>query len=93
MSTPNMQFEPETLKLINEALQRLKEKVKHNACPRCDVFDWGVDPVAINMIPLAGVPAGIPNAYFPSRSLVLQIVCKNCGNTIFHNLRILGLAQ
>jgi predicted nucleic-acid-binding Zn-ribbon protein len=90
-SMPNI-LEPETLKLVNRALEVLKEKVKHDKCPRCDVFDWSVDAIAIDTIPIQGVPAHMPLSYFPGRILILQIVCKNCGYTMFHNLNALGLA-
>ncbi len=85
-------LEPAAIKLVNQALEVLKDKVKHNNCPRCDVFDWSVDPIAIDVIPIEGVPAHMPLSYFPGRILLLQIVCKNCGYTIFHNLNALGLA-
>ena len=83
---------PAALKLVNQSLEILKDKVKHDACPRCDVFDWSVDPIAIDVIPIEGVPAHMPPSYFPGRILLLQVVCKNCGYTIFHNLHALGLA-
>jgi predicted nucleic-acid-binding Zn-ribbon protein len=89
MSNP---LEPEALKLVNRALEVLTDKVKHDKCPRCDVFDWSVDPIAINVIPIQGIPAHMPHAYFPGRILLIQIVCKNCGYTMFHNLNVLGLA-
>ncbi len=88
---PN-QLEPEALKLVNQALSVLQEKVKHDKCPRCDVFDWSVDPIAIDVIPILGVPAHMPSSYWPGRILLLQVVCKNCGYTLFHNLNALGLA-
>ena len=50
-------LEPATLRLVNRALEVLKEKVKHDDCPRCDVFDWSVDAIAIDTIPIEGVPA------------------------------------
>jgi predicted nucleic-acid-binding Zn-ribbon protein len=82
----------ETLRLVNQALEVLKGKVKNDNCPRCEVFDWSVDAIAIDTIPIAGVPAHLPNSYFPGKILVLQIVCKNCGYTMFHNLNALNLA-
>ena len=85
-------LDPAAIRLVNRALEVLKDKVKHDNCPRCEVFDWSVDPIAIDVIPLEGVPAHTPHSYFPGRILLLQIVCKNCGYTMFHNLRALGLA-
>ena len=85
-------LEPAAIKLVNQALEVLKGKVKNDKCPRCEVFDWSVDPIAIDVIPIEGVPAHMPLSYFPGRILLLQIVCKNCGYTMFHNLYALGLA-
>lgn len=85
-------LDPATLKLVTRALEVLKDKVKHDECPRCGVFDWSVDAIAIDTIPVEGLPAHTPLSYFPGRILLLQIVCKNCGYTMFHNLNTLGLA-
>ena len=85
-------LEPAAIKLVTRALDVLKEKVKNDKCPRCDVFDWSVDPIAIDVIPIEGLPAQLPLSYFPGRILLLQIVCTNCGYTMFHNLNVLGLA-
>jgi predicted nucleic-acid-binding Zn-ribbon protein len=85
-------LEPAAIKLVNQALEVLKGKVKNDKCPRCEVFDWSVDPIAIDVTPIEGVPAHMPLSYFPGRILLLQIVCKNCGYTLFHNLYALGLA-
>jgi predicted nucleic-acid-binding Zn-ribbon protein len=84
---------PEAIKLVNRALEVLKERnVVHDHCPRCEVFDWTVDPIAIGgVIPIQGVPAQMPGAYFPQQIVAIQIVCKNCGYTMFHNLSALGL--
>lgn len=85
--------DPEVLRLIEQALDALKRKnIKNDYCPRCDTFDWNVDAVAINIAPLRGIPAVVPAAYFPAAIPALQIVCKNCGYTMLHNLATLGLA-
>lgn len=85
-------LDPAAIKLINRALEVLKErKVTNDYCPRCGVSDWSVDPVAIGAIPLEGVPAHTPLAYYPEQIMALQVVCKNCGYTMFHNLKALGL--
>jgi hypothetical protein len=94
MSTTTIPLDPDAVKLVEAALEKLKErKVTHDYCPRCDTFDWNVDPVAISVIPLRGVPAALPSAYFPTHTMALQIVCKNCGYTMLHNLNVLGLVQ
>jgi ribosomal protein L37E len=87
-------LDPEAVKLVDAAIEELKRRnATHDHCPRCDTLDWNVDPVAISVIPLRGMPAALPNSYFPAHIMAIQIVCKNCGYTMFHNLNILGLAQ
>ncbi len=94
MSQPSNPLDPEAVQLVNEALEELKKrKVTHDYCPRCETFDWNVDPVAISVIPLRGIPAALPSAYFPGYVMAIQIVCKNCGYTMLHNLNVLGLTQ
>jgi hypothetical protein len=91
---PYNPLDPEAVKLVDAALAELKKRnVMHDYCPRCETFDWNVDPVAISVIPLRGVPVIFPSAYFPGYIMAIQIVCKNCGYTMFHNLNVLGLTQ
>jgi hypothetical protein len=85
------QLDPLAIKLVEKALAILKERnVTHDHCPRCEVFDWGVEPVAINVIPLERSSA-LPAAFYPGHVSMLQVTCKNCGYTMFHNLKTLGL--
>jgi len=87
-------LDPQAVRLINEALKVLKERgVKNDTCPRCETSDWSVDSIAIGVIRLQGVPAQLPMSYFPGQIALLQIVCKNCGYTMFHNLNAIGLAS
>jgi ribosomal protein S27AE len=91
MSTP---LDPEAVKLVEKALAELKKRnVTHDYCPRCETFDWNVEPIAIDVIPLRGVPATLPGSYWPGQINAIQFVCKNCGYTMFHNLNILDLAK
>lgn len=93
MSSPSNPLEPSAVKLVEIALAELKRRnVTHDLCPRCDTFDWNVEPLAINAIPLRGLPAEPYPSYFPVQISTIQIVCKNCGYTMFHNLKALGLA-
>jgi predicted nucleic-acid-binding Zn-ribbon protein len=86
-------LDPEAVRLVNRALEELRTRgVKNDRCPRCDTHDWNVEPVAIKVIPLEGPSANLPMSYFPEYITAIQIVCKNCGYTMFHNLRSLGLA-
>ena len=85
---------PQGVKLVDRALEELRKRnVKNDYCPRCETFDWNVEPVAINVIPLEGIPASTAMSYYPSHLAALQIVCKNCGYTMFHNLDVLGLTR
>jgi predicted nucleic-acid-binding Zn-ribbon protein len=87
-------LDPDTEKLVEAVIEELKKRnATHDYCPRCGTLDWNVDPVAISVIPLRGIPAALPHAYFPAHIMAVQIVCKNCGYTMFHNLNVLGLAQ
>jgi len=91
---PITTLDPEAVKLVIAALEELKNRnVKHDKCPRCETLDWSVEPIAVAIIPLRGIPAAIPSAYFPGNLLLIQMVCKNCGYTMFHNLNTLGLTQ
>jgi predicted nucleic-acid-binding Zn-ribbon protein len=86
-------LDPRAVKLVEKALAELeKRKVTNDYCPRCATFDWTVDPVAIPVTPLQDIPANFPPSYLPQHIFALQIVCKNCGYTMFHNLNVLGLA-
>lgn len=87
-------LDPEAVKLVTRALEELsKRNVTNDYCPRCATFDWNVDAVAINVIPLQSIPASMPLSYVPSHMAALQIVCKNCGYTMLHNLEVLGLTH
>jgi ribosomal protein S27AE len=84
-------LDPQAEKLVERALAELKKRnVVNDYCPRCGAFDWGVEPVAIQVIPLTGSSA-LPSAYYPGHASVLQFTCNVCGYTMFHNLKTLGL--
>lgn len=89
MSKP---LDPGTVQFVNQALEELKRRnVKNDYCPRCDTFDWNVEPIAISVIPMRD--GALPASYFPAYIKAIQIVCKNCGYTMFHNLGPLGLER
>jgi hypothetical protein len=89
---PLITVDPEAVKLVDAALAELKKRnANQDYCPRCETFDWSVEPISIGVKPLRGVPTGLPSAYFPAEIMLIQIVCKNCGYTMFHNLSVLGL--
>jgi hypothetical protein len=84
-------LDPEAVKLVERALEELKKRnVTHDYCPRCETFDWTVEPIAIEVIPLVRSSA-LPGSYIPAHTSLLQITCKNCGYTMFHNLKRIGL--
>jgi hypothetical protein len=94
-------YPPEYVQRVNDAIQRLRERgaLKDERCPRCSTDNWNVDFIAIPSLPLpkgglnvprdmrVHVAVGPPSSYIPT----LMLVCTNCGNTIIHNLKVLGL--
>jgi hypothetical protein len=85
------QLDPDAVKLVQRAIAVLKDRrVIHDNCPRCETFDWGVEPIAIEVIPLTK-SSTLPMSYYPAHTSLLQFTCKNCGYTMFHNLKTIGL--
>jgi hypothetical protein len=94
-------YPPEVVQRVNEAIQRLQERGarKDLRCPRCNTENWDVDFIAIPSVPLPKAGINVPrnvvmhvgigsaSSYIPA----LTLVCTNCGNTIIHNLKMLGL--
>ncbi len=88
---------------VNEAIQRLRERgaLKDDLCPRCSTANWGVNFIAIPAVPLPKGGFNIPrNVVFPvtisqgppiNYISALVLVCQQCGNTIIHDLKTLGL--
>jgi|SRR5438309_320062 len=79
---------------IQQALSELAQRgVKSDYCPRCGHLDWNVDLVEIparSALLYAAFPVLAPeteDGFIP----LLTVVCQNCGNTLFHNLEILGI--
>jgi predicted nucleic-acid-binding Zn-ribbon protein len=79
---------------IQQALSVLAQRgVKNDSCPRCGNLDWNVDLVEIparSALLYVAFPALAPETEDGFISL-LTVVCRNCGNTLFHNLEILGI--
>ncbi len=90
---------------IQKALDELKRRgVESDYCPRCNASDWNVDLIeipassAMSSFGMSGVggqvfPASIAYQQTNGVMPLLGIVCKNCGNTIFHNLNVLGIYE
>jgi hypothetical protein len=84
---------PTTQERIAQALAELSKRgVKHDYCPRCDHRDWNVDLLEVpanTALSESGLPPWSgASGYLP----LLAVVCTNCGNSIFHNLNILGIS-
>lgn len=80
---------------IDEALKALASRgVKNDFCSRCNAHDWNVDlleiPAKSALSP--GWPPPSPSGSFSGHLSLLAVVCRNCGNTIFHNLEILDIS-
>lgn len=79
---------------IDEAMKALEARgVKLDYCQRCEARDWNVDLLEIPASSALS-PTGLPT--FPGGGTsgylsLLAIVCRRCGNTMLHNLDILGV--
>lgn len=85
------QLLPEHIKQkIGEVLDALKSRgALITNCPRCNQNAWRADLVAYFVGPVPPAPNfSVPPAQVPS----LTLTCNVCGNTIIHNLLILGVA-
>jgi hypothetical protein len=97
------QQSPEVLHRTIEAVKILRERgaLKDDLCPRCNTDNWEVDFIAIPAVPLPKggfniprnvvLPVSIGSGSTPSYIPALTLTCSNCGNTIIHNLKALGL--
>jgi predicted nucleic-acid-binding Zn-ribbon protein len=93
MPLPTLPLTPNAEKFVRDALAKLQLKgATQDVCPRCSHHEWQVDAVYLPAYPLpsplygARKPyTGLSCGYLP----MLQIMCTNCGNTIFHNLKVL----
>jgi hypothetical protein len=79
---------------IDEVLTELARRgVKNDFCARCNAHDWNVDLLEIpakSALSHGWLPT-LPGTGVPGHLSLLAVVCRNCGNTIFHNLEILGI--
>jgi hypothetical protein len=75
---------------INEVVAELRSRGLHDdRCPRCRTTNWSVDFFQLPIAPIGAggySPGPLLNAFVP----VASFTCMNCGNTINHNLKILG---
>ena len=105
MSIPEGIGNPSLLAQIKtqEIIDKLKSRgVKSDYCIRCNAFDWSVDFLEITARPATYRPSDYPpvgGGFYtelqfrqPVPTGVIRVVCiacKNCGYTMFHDLRIL----
>ncbi len=73
---------------LDNVLRVLRERgVSGDVCPRCGTDDWFGERTGVMVTDLPLTTLSVPPRYNP----VLVLTCRNCGYTIFHNLKILGL--
>lgn len=81
--------DPSFRNTVQAVIAQLQKKgATHDYCTRCGTDDWHADLVRLSVAPMlfdASRASSGPQSYM----LALAIVCKNCGNTLFHNLNIL----
>jgi hypothetical protein len=88
---------------INRALAILRQRgVLDDRCPRCKTSNWNIDLIEVPATSALSMPSSNWVPFFEYTNPVvnrqptgvlpmLSLVCKNCGNTIFHNLNVLGI--
>lgn len=80
---------------IDEAMKALEQRgVKHDYCARCETNNWNIDLLEVPASSALS-PMGLPyvrGAAGTGYLSLLAVVCRNCGNTIFHNLDVLGIS-
>jgi predicted nucleic-acid-binding Zn-ribbon protein len=89
---------------VNEAIGRLKERgaLKQDTCPQCATFNWEVNFFAIPAAPIIKFDTNAAKTFLREWATtssswtyipVISLACKNCGYTMLHNLRMLGLLR
>jgi hypothetical protein len=75
---------------VNDIVNELRRRGLHDdRCPRCRTSNWATDFFQMPIAPIGvgGFTVGsLLNAFIP----VVCFTCTNCGNTLYHNLRVLG---
>jgi len=81
-----MDFTRDQLELIRK---RLRERKATTACTVCGHSDWIVS--GIHMMSIGDTPGGLVlgGASLP----LISLTCKNCGNTLLMNLKVLELER
>lgn len=83
-------------KKIHDAMAALRQRNVNidGPCPRCRYDGWNVDLLEIPVNSLMTSAQPMPPNYVHTGATtlsVLSVVCQRCGNTILHNLNVLGI--
>ncbi len=89
--------DPRFIAAIDRVMKELQRRgAVNDRCQRCNTNNWNADLIRIIASPealVSGYPA--PFVAFPSGSPsyipTLALSCKNCGNTVLHNLHVLNI--
>jgi len=83
---------------IQKGIEELKRRgVQTDNCPRCNTTGWTADLIEMSARSAHAIPGG---QLFPRSSAydqaggfiaLLELICKNCGYAVFHNLNVLGV--
>jgi hypothetical protein len=70
---------------VQEVLRILVSRNVPSICPRCGQNNWRAELVGFFV---SSLPAGVlPKGHIPA----LMLTCNVCGNTVIHNLNVLGV--
>lgn len=74
--------------LFNKAIEALKSRGLYEShCGRCGKNQWAGDIFAVIISTFPVTTLVVPPPHMP----VLVLTCTYCGNTVFHNLKALGV--
>ena len=74
-------------KMLKEAVGKFEERAIDKKCSSCSKNDWFADLLLLPIQQMTNKQVKIPFDSIPT----LILTCKNCGNTRFYNLKVLGL--
>ena len=87
---------PQFVTAIDRVMKELQKRgAVNDHCQRCNTNDWNADLVRISASPEDSIHGLHPSfsTFTSSQSYIptLSLTCKNCGNTVFHNLSVLNI--
>ncbi len=86
---------PRFVDAINRVMVELRKRgAIGDYCQRCNANDWNADLIRISASPEEVHSPQVFMPYTGAQSYIptLTLTCKNCGNTLFHNLHVLKIA-